>query len=113
MKALTVVLIFLECSGAIAASVSNGKKLFTQHACNSCHAIGSEGSATVGPNLAGVTRIRSSEWLKRWLKNPDSMRKDPKIVALKAKYPSDMPNLGLTDPEVQDLIAYMATFKGP
>lgn len=112
LKLITLALLLFGGSTALAASAANGKKLFTEHACNSCHAIGTEGSATIGPNLAGVTQLRDADWLKRWLKNPDSMRSDPKILALKAKYPSDMPNLGLSDSDVQDLLAYLATFKG-
>jgi mono/diheme cytochrome c family protein len=93
-----------------AADAKHGKKLFTEHSCNSCHAMGTEGSATTGPNLAGVTKRESLGWIKKWIKDPDKMLNDPKVVSLKKKYPTPMPNMALSDLEVDDIVAYLKSF---
>ena len=87
--------------------VSRGKSLFSSRSCIGCHAIGTEGSATTGPNLAGVAQRLSSDWLKRWLLHPESMMDDPEIKALLVKYPTPMPNLGLDAEQADDLIAFL------
>lgn len=92
---------------ALAADAHKGEALFNSRACTGCHAIGSQGSATTGPNLAGVLKRRSESWLRRWIKAPDQMSGDPIVQKLKAQYKTDMPNLGLTDDEVQSLILYL------
>ena len=89
----------------------NGKKLFTDKSCISCHAIGAGGTSTTGPNLAGVVQKRKPTWLKRWLKEPSLMKNDPMVREMNAKYHSQMPDLGLKDSEVEDLLAYIASVK--
>jgi len=62
-----------------------------------------------GPDLKGVTQRRSPEWLKAWLKSPDTMvMSDSMAKALYKEYHQvKMPNLKLSDEEVAALIAYM------
>jgi cytochrome c2 len=106
---LFLFLISVLLSTAFAGDAAHGKKLFTQRSCNSCHSVGSEGSAQTGPNLAGVVQKRSGTWLKKFLKNPDKMEEtDPVTKEMEAKYHAKMPNVGLTDAEISDLIAYLA-----
>jgi protein SCO1/2 len=85
-----------------------GSFLFAK-ACGGCHSIGH--GDIVGPDLAGVLERRDHVWLRRFLREPDRMRaeKDPLTVALDDKYPgARMPNLNLSDNDVDDLFAYLA-----
>jgi cytochrome c oxidase subunit 2 len=90
-----------------AGDVKRGKALFSSKSCVGCHAIGSTGAATTGPNLAGVTRLRTVSWLKKWIQHPEQMATDPAVKKLAKKYPATMPNLGVSDTEADDLIAYL------
>jgi cytochrome c2 len=83
-----------------------GKELFQSKGCVGCHTIG-KGKLT-GPDLKGVTQRRSEEWLKKWIKSPDTMVfTDPTAKELLKQYLTPMPNLGLTDEEVNALISYL------
>lgn len=97
---------------ASAASVKQGAELFNSRACVGCHAIGKQGSATTGPNLAGVTKKRSDAWLLKWIKNPDQMRADPIVKRLEARYPTQMPNLGLSEDDAKSLVLYLKSMDG-
>lgn len=85
----------------------SGEALFKEKGCNACHTIG--GGTLVGPDLQGVTNIRTEEWLTKWLTAPDQMlTSDPDAQALLAQYNNvPMPNLGLKPDEVAALIAYL------
>lgn len=85
-----------------------GKGLFIK-ACAACHTIGQ--GVLVGPDLAGTLERREASWLRRFLLAPDELRaaKDPIAVAIDDKFPGvSMPNLGLSDGDVDDLFAYLA-----
>ena len=102
-------------------SLSLGGALF-EGRCSACHTIG-EGLDTadgkpragreepmMGPDLLGVTKRRDRAWLARLLKEPDKMlaERDPIVMELYAKYNNvPMPNLRLSEVEVQALIDYM------
>ena len=84
-----------------------GQALFVK-ACASCHTIGQ--GDFVGPDLQGLTARRERSWITRYLQAPNVMRakKDPIAVALSAKFPGVvMPNLGLSETDVEDLLAYL------
>jgi protein SCO1/2 len=97
-----------------------GQALFKK-LCAACHTVGV--GDRVGPDLNGVTARRERAWLSSFLTAPEKMhaRKDPIALALAAKYPGvRMPNLGLTENDAADLIAYLhsqssrvAAEKGP
>jgi cytochrome c2 len=83
-----------------------GKELFQSKGCVGCHTIGK--GKLVGPDLKGVTQRRSEDWLKKWIKSPDTMVfTDPTAKELLKQYLTPMPNLGLTDDEVNALISYL------
>jgi protein SCO1/2 len=87
--------------------VDPGEDLFRRR-CQVCHTVGA--GDTLGPDLLGVTDRRERGWLARWLKAPDQMlaSKDPIATALYTQYKElAMPNLRLSDPDIQDLIGYM------
>jgi protein SCO1/2 len=84
-----------------------GATLFRRH-CAACHTTGRGDS--VGPDLAGVTRSRPRDWLRRFIQHPDRMlaEGDPLATALYAKYRQlPMPKQDLTDAEVDTLIEYL------
>ena len=71
----------------------------------SCHTIG--GGKLVGPDLKGVTERRKEDWLRKWLKNPDAMlQTDPIAKEMLKQYLVPMPNQGLTDADIDALIAH-------
>ncbi len=64
----------------------------------------------MGPDLLGVTQKRDRAWLARWLAEPEKMlaEKDPIIMKLYAEYKNvPMPNMRLSEVEVDALIDYM------
>lgn len=86
-----------------------GQYLYTRQ-CAPCHTIGN--GDKIGPDLLGVTNARNRDWLVQKLKRPDRMlaEKDPITVALNQKYKSvKMPNLRLSDDEINILIGYMVS----
>jgi cytochrome c2 len=88
------------------AEAAKGKELFQSKGCVACHTIG-DGKLS-GPDLQGVTERREEEWLKKWIKSPDTMVfSDPIAKELLAEYMVPMPNQGLTDQEVIEVISYL------
>jgi cytochrome c oxidase subunit 2 len=89
-----------------------GVMLIQQKGCPACHTIpGIPGAnGTIGPNLGGVasrTQIAGGavpnngpDDLKRWIMNPPALK--PGTI---------MPNLGLTDQEATNIVAYLETLK--
>lgn len=76
--------------------------------CAACHTFGHEGR--VGPDLKGVTNRRERGWIANYLLAPDKMRagNDPIAAELHAKYKDVvMPDLGLNENEVADLLVYL------
>lgn len=86
----------------------NGQHLFETKGCETCHSIGMSSDYGPGPDLTGITRFRKREWLHRFLKDPAKMQDDPIVRHLRRRFPMAMPNFGLSDKEVEDLIEYLA-----
>ena len=84
-----------------------GEKLFRTR-CSSCHEFGKDG---VGPDLLGVTQTRDPLWLARWLKEPDKMlaENDPLATSLFNQYKIAMPNMRLSEQDVEQIIQFMAS----
>lgn len=95
-----------------AALVKTGKSHFSSKLCNACHAIGKK---MVGPDLNGVFERRSVDWLKKWLKDPGAMLEtDETAKALLKEYNGVMmPNMNLTDAEIEALLHYIASEQKP
>jgi protein SCO1 len=84
-----------------------GQALFLK-TCGGCHTVGR--GNRVGPDLGGVTTRRSREWLASYIMEPEKMRarQDAVALSLAAKYPAvRMPNLGLSELDSSDVIAYI------
>jgi nitrite reductase (NO-forming) len=74
--------------------------------CVACHAI-SGGTGKIGPDLLGVTKRRTADWLTRFLKSPESMfATDPTAKALLEKHKVPMPNQNLSDAEIRGYLRY-------
>jgi cytochrome c2 len=91
-----------------ATDAETGKQIF-QEKCAACHTVGN--GALVGPDLKGVTTKESHEWLEQWIAAPDAMiaKKDPTAIGLLHQFHDvQMPNLGLSPSEINDVLAYLA-----
>ena len=93
-----------------------GAELFISKGCGGCHAIGGlEGaSGQIGPNLthlysrsrfAGAIFELNARNLRRWLRDPPAMK------PMNPDNGMGMPNLGLSEDEITQLIAYLETLK--
>ncbi len=74
---------------------SAGKELVSQYQCGSCHVIANTGRS-FGPKLDGVTKKIPEEQLRQWLLNPSKVRPG-----------TPMPDLKLSDQEVDAIIQYL------
>jgi cytochrome c oxidase subunit 2 len=93
-----------------------GAELFISKGCSGCHAInGLEGAnGQLAPNLthlysrkrfAGAVFELNNRNLRRWLRNP------PEMKPMNPDNGMGMPNLGLSEDEITQLIAYLETLK--
>jgi nitrite reductase (NO-forming) len=81
-------------------------KLNFESKCLACHSVGQ--GKKLGPDVAGVTKRRSDDWLFRWMKSPEKMLEtdaDAKAM-LKEHNNIPMPNQGLSDAEINQYIKY-------
>jgi protein SCO1/2 len=75
--------------------------------CGACHTVGK--GDKVGPDLRGVTARRDRAWLFRYIKAPARVRaaNDPISKKLFAAYKVRMPDLGMADGDVHEVIKYL------
>jgi protein SCO1/2 len=62
----------------------------------------------------GATERRDADWMRRWLKSPDTMLETDSIAkAMLAEFQNvKMPNMKLTDADVDALVHYMRQESG-
>lgn len=95
-----------ENSKELSKEAQTGASVYKEKGCPACHTIG--GGKLSGPDLQGVTQRREEEWLREWIKNPDKMiMTDPIAKEMLKEYYVPMPNQGLTDQEVDEIIIYL------
>lgn len=90
-----------------------GETLF-QAKCTACHTIGK--GKLVGPDLQDVTVRRDAAWLRQFIADPNKLfaANDPVAQQLLVENNNvKMPALGLTDAEVTDVLAFLATGAAP
>jgi len=85
-----------------------GKTVFNNKGCSGCHSVGKGRMA--GPDLIGVTDRRNGTWLRRWLKDTDQMlANDSTAQAMLAEAKGvKMPNMKLSDADIEALLNYIA-----
>ncbi len=108
---LVVAIVVLALSGGGAegrdeARVLQGQAVFGQR-CTACHTIGR--GVLVGPDLQGVTERREATWLRVHIQSPSvhHAQDDPLARANREKFRMRMPDLGLSEQEVEAAIAYL------
>lgn len=101
---LTLAMVTGAAAAPTSQSVGEGQRIF-QQTCSACHTIGA--GVRVGPDLQGVTERRDVAWLRVQIKSPSVLQaaNDPISVANRATYGLAMPDLGLTDQQVESVIA--------
>lgn len=95
-SALPIPLAKLPSMKVAAGSVANGAKLFAAN-CESCHGAGGK-NGQVGPTLAGMG-FKAGQ-VAYMVRNPAAVDKE-----------SSMPKLTITDKELADIAAYVASLK--
>jgi len=95
---------------ATGALAEQGRYVFENRGCNTCHRVG--GGTLIGPDLSGVTQRRDDRWLATWLKDPAAVvARDPKLGSWTHEFGDIiMPDQNLSDDEIKSLIAYMKQF---
>jgi cytochrome c553 len=88
------------CAGAQAPTpVESGRQVFLKNGCHGCHTIGAMGTP-IGPDLTKMGARHDAAYLQRWLRDPAAQR--PR---------AHMPQLELTEQDIQTLAAYLASLK--
>lgn len=90
-----------------ATLAQRGMEVWRGKGCYACHGFG---RVLAGPDLAGIMERRDHDWLRKWLKETDTMlQSDPQAVAMLKDWKGvKMPNMKLSDAEVDALFHYMA-----
>ncbi|MBL7705825.1 MAG: cytochrome c [Taibaiella sp.] len=85
-----------------------GAQIFKEN-CTSCHQTNKNAT---GPKLAGVTKRRSEEWLRKWIRSPAAMiaGNDPQAVALyNLWHKTAMTSFPMPEAEMNKLIDFLKT----
>ena len=93
-----------QAGGATAdpAAVKRGGELFNVRGCNACHSL--SGQPGLGPDLSSEAGTgRSASWLVAQIRDPKQHNPDTIMPAYRK----------LTDSQVQDLVSFMMSLKGP
>ena len=117
-KGLLLVTCLTFSIGAFAADakkVANGKFLFEDWGCKSCHSLNGKYNQdpTKGPDLTGVFKRRSADWIKKFTKDPQAMidSGDKDAVELHKKYNTVMKKFKMSDAEWNDIFEFLKTKK--
>ncbi|MDB6113448.1 MAG: ctaC [Lacunisphaera sp.] len=115
-------------AGENAALIAQGRKLFNDRTCVTCHMVrGQEGAGIAGPDLthvgarstiaAGVLE-NTHELMHRWLKEPNYFKPGNKmwfggfhLLDAKGEWQPNPKLPELTDPEIDALVAYLHSLK--
>jgi mono/diheme cytochrome c family protein len=90
--------------------MEEGKKRFEQ-VCASCHKADAR---YVGPALGGVVERRTPQYVMNMILAPDTMvARHPEAKKLFGTYMMQMPKLGLTPEQAQEVMEYLRTLPAP
>ena len=89
----------IACMALADQIVSKGAKVYAEKKCAACHAITGKGGK-LGGDLSHVGAKRDAQWLATFLKDPKAENPETKMSAFKG-----------SPEELQDLVAYLLTFK--
>jgi len=78
--------------------VDQGKQIVEQKTCRNCHSIAGKGASGPGPDLNRVAERRTQNWLRRWLRDPQTIK--PGTL---------MPTFGFTDAQIDALVAFLGS----
>jgi mono/diheme cytochrome c family protein len=110
----TLVSLSFSLKAEFKASAEEGKKLYEANNCGSCHALDKK---VVGPALRGVTERRSEEWLIKWIRNNEALRKsgDADAIALFKENGGAAMNIfeNLQPDQVKHILEYVKTAPKP
>src|SRR5688572_19841434 len=90
-------------------SIIKGKAIFEKN-CSGCHNFKQAG---IGPNLAGLTHKVPTDWIRHFIKDPETMlaEGDVRATQLYKKYQTLMPSFSsFSKSEVDHIIAFLHTF---
>lgn len=83
----------------ITEEVVRGQNVWHDYNCINCHTIFGEG-AYYAPDLTKITQLRGAPYLTAFMKDPSQFYDEERHRRL-------MPNLGMSDQEISDVIAFM------
>ena len=88
--------------------MTKGQYVFASQ-CAACHSVGH--GDKIGPDLMGVTNVRSEKWLQAFIAEPEKFldSNDPIASALHKKYKARMPNLRIAPEDVNSIIQFLKT----
>lgn len=89
-------------NGGGAGDAAHGQELFQANACAGCHSTGS--NTIVGPGLGGVGERRDDAYLHEAIKSPGAVIAEG-FQPLMPTFP------GLSDSDIDDLVAYLKTLQ--
>jgi len=83
-----------------------GKAIFKAK-CKACHRVGKR---FIGPDVTGVLKRRTPEWVMNMILNPDQMVKEnAQARQLLMEYSAPMANQNLTEDEARKILEYFRT----
>ncbi len=83
-----------------------GHEAYLEGGCTGCHVIGKVSS---GPDLVGVLgrHENGEKWVKEFILDPESKYKDPYVESMINYFNLRMPNQGMSEKQVDDIIEYL------
>ena len=86
-------------------AAKKGQEAFDEGGCGGCHVIGKVSS---GPDLTGVLQRHENgeKWVAEFIKDPKSKYEDPYVKSMINYFNLRMPNQGMSDEQIKDIIEY-------
>jgi mono/diheme cytochrome c family protein len=82
-------------------TVRAGAQVYAENDCASCHKIRGEGSGSGGPDLSFIGNVREVEWMKQYIRDPDSLNPNTTMPPFKR----------LSAAEVDQLATYLKSLQ--